>query len=317
MRLSRPTRMAALVGSAVALLCAASTAHGITYGLKSENYFNQPPGQYSGAPTHLFTFREDGSQFTDLGELRLGGAGLDADGLAIGPGHGLLAFQLTEANDKLGHPRDARLIAIDPTTATATPVGAWLTGRDIRGAVFDAADRLWAVDALGNELLEIDPTDGSVIAGSAVPLALADVDTSCDLAVDADGTFWLTSLDRVAGASVIHTLDPATGAVTAQHSDPGQGLVGLAFSQAAGPDDLFAFDVNMNSVPGLGDNDDVFRYDVANAFARTVLHGNVIQDFNAGRGDLAALIVPEPVTVTGLLIGFGSLGSYLRRRRPA
>lgn len=302
------------LGLLAAALAGAPAASGITYGLKSQDYYNTPAGQFSGSPTHLFRFREDGSQFTDLGQVSLGGAGIDADGLAISPQWGLMGFQLTERNDANDVPRDARLVAIDPGTAAASPVGSWLAGRDVRGAVFDLADRLWALDARNDELLRVDPATGGVVSGWAVALSL-DVDTTSDIAVRHDGQFYLTSYDRAAGESVIYELDQVSGALQAVHGEPGQGLVGLTFSEAAEADHVFAFEVNDNSVSGLSDNDDVFRYDIDPSWSRAVLHGDVIVEYNAGRGDLASAMIPEPLTALGLVGGAVAVGAHLRRRR--
>ena len=106
-----------------------------------------------------FAFEEDGSSFTDYGVLTLGGVPIDADGLALSHNHGLVAFLI--------EPTGSTLVSIQPTGATASVVGSQLSGREIRGAVFDQFGTLWTIDAANNELLEIDPTTGQVV-GSAV-----------------------------------------------------------------------------------------------------------------------------------------------------
>jgi hypothetical protein len=300
----RRAGLAALAVAVGLLLSLSGGAEATTYGLKSADYYGSK-GQVSGAPTRLFSFAENGSGLTDLGTVKLNGtSSMDADGLAISPMHGLLAFQLTEANDAQGVPRDSRLVSIDPLTARATAIGGWLDDVDVRGAVFDLSDTLWAVDARGNCLLTIDPATGAV-TGSPLGLTLGgaafDVPNGADLAVRTDGTFYLAAVEK------IYALNPATGELVEKRTDAGLQLAGVAFSLAApGSDDLFAFEVN--------GTDDLLRYDADSAFARTVLRSNIIPAFNAGRGDLAALIIPEPVTMAGLALGIGSLATYLRRR---
>ena len=299
--------------TALALIVAlGSTADAVIYGLKSEDHYASK-GQFSGAPTHLFRFAEDGSGYTDLGAVKLGGVKIDADGLGWSYAHGLLAFQLTEADDSNNVARDSRLISINQQTGVATVIGSWLTGRDIRGAACDTADRLWVIDARNDQLLQINPTTGAIV-GSPVGLTLggsphATQYSSQDLAVRTDGTFYLVDLDLVVNpwAGVIYTLNEQTGALTLVHSDTSQQLVGAAFSLAAQDDDLFAFEV--------GGTDDIYRYDVDSSFSRTTLYENIIPSLNAGRGDLAGLIIPEPLTMLGMFLGLGSVGAYIKRRR--
>ena len=54
----------------------------------------------------------------------------------------------------------SRLIAIDTTDATATPIGPYLAVRDIRGAVVTSGGRLLVVDLTASELLEIGIATG-------------------------------------------------------------------------------------------------------------------------------------------------------------
>ena len=300
------------------VLTAVGAAQGVCYGLKSRDYYGTN-GQYSGAPTRLFRFYEDGSGVQDLGEIKVAGGSIDADALAWSWAHGLLAFQLTEANDQQGAARNSRLISIDRHTGATSLIGGWLAGRDIRGATCDLQDRLWVVDARSSQVLQIDPSTGLII-GSPVNLTLGGSPhtltySSQDLAVRTDGTFYLIDFDKSPDPDVtphkaaIYTLNVATGALTLVHTDDNQQLVGAAFSLTAEDDDLFAFEVN--------GSDDIFRYDVDASFNRTVLYGNIVTTFNAGRGDLAGLIVPEPVTMLGAILGLAGLGAYIRRRRSA
>ncbi len=297
-RIPRGPPMLTFLTTLCLILAVTGTAGAITYGLKSLAPTSGPT--VSAPPTHLFQFAEDGSWFTDIGAIKLTGADIDADGLAASPNHGLLAFQIADSG--------STLIALDNKTGVATAVGSELSGRDIRGATFDLADALWAIDATSDDLLRIDPTTG-IILGSPVALTLGgsafDLSTASDVAVRRDGTFYLVSCPG------IYTLDAQTGALTNIKVDSGQGLSGAAFSLAAGNDALLAaYEIN--------GPDDVFVYDVdAAGIPRTVLYPNIIPSFNAGRGDLAAVIIPEPVTMAGLMLGIGCLARYVRKRRGA
>lgn len=135
-----------------------ATADSLVYGLKS--CAGCIGGGTSSAPTNLFAFKEDGSRFIDIGPVALGGNGIDADALALSPRYGLLAFELKKSN---GVTISSSLISIDRNTAQASVIGQPLNGRDLRGAVFDHADRLWVLDAANNEVLQIDPATGAIV----------------------------------------------------------------------------------------------------------------------------------------------------------
>lgn len=140
-----------------------ATGDSLVYGLKSADGPSVGP---SVGPTHLFAFKEDGSRFIDIGPVILAGNNIDADALAFSPRYGLLAFELKRFN---GVTTGSLLISIDRNTAQANVIGQPLVGRDLRGAVFDHADRLWALDAASNEVLQIDPATGAII-GAPVKL---------------------------------------------------------------------------------------------------------------------------------------------------
>lgn len=273
----RPSRIAAL------LLLAASTPSmaGVVYGLKS-----RAVSAISEPPTRLFRFQAAGGGFVDIGGVTLGGTAVDADALAISGAGRLYGYALSS--------NGSTLISISATTAAASTIGSALSGRDIRGAAFDSAGVLRVLDSARNELLAINPLTG-LIVGAARALTLGgnafDLGNVTDIAQRADGTFFVTDLNR------IYTLNVATGALTLAYDDttipPGslsQALAGAAFSADFSPSALFAYEIN--------GTDDIFRYATTGGFARTTVFSNIIPSFNAGRGDLAAAppAVPEPAT---------------------
>ena len=220
----------------------------------------------------------------------------EPDALAFSLTHGLLAFELQKSGFNT---TGSTLIIIDSNTAVASTIGSLLSGRDIRGAVFDLSDTLWALDAASDELLQVNPATGAVV-GSPVDLTLGgnafDLSDVTDLAVALDNTFFL------ANASDFYTLDILSGALTLVHTDvPPQGFAGITFSIDAPEDLLFANDVN--------NFEDICSYDVDSGFSRTTLHANFIPTFNSGRGDLAAAI-PEPSSILLLSLGLVSLLLY-------
>lgn len=275
-------------------------------------------------PTRLFSFQENGSLLTDLGTVKLGAVDSDVDALALSPTHGLLAFALEKSGaTTIG----STLIRINSTTAAATAVGPLLGGRDLRGAVFDQADTLWVLDAASNQVLQINATTGSIV-GTPLGLTLSsapfDLSDAADIAVRSDGSFYVVDL------ATIFRLDIASGELTLVYRDLsvegteggmpfGAALSGATFSSNAPQDVLFAYEIN-----GL---DDINRYAVEAAFARTTLLGNIAPtdgagNFNAGRGDLAAFTplvgstpVPEPGTWILMSTCLVGLACYRLRRQ--
>lgn len=241
------------------------------WGLKSLSISGDP----SRAPTRLYSFTPSGS-FQSIANVQLIGTDIDADALALSPMHGLLAYELQDPLAQV--PSGSRLVSIDTATATATAIGPVMDGREIRGAVFDFADRLWVIDSIADELLEIDPTSGTIIGN---PLALSHpITRNCDIAVNSDSTFWLCNRDS------LFVLDSSTGAMTLSFVDsiPDDGFnvsyAGMAFS---GVDefDLFLYDVSRF--------DDIFRYQDAAFSIREKFLANILFNFNAGLGDLASM----------------------------
>jgi len=264
-----------LLIAGLSLLLAAAPASAEVYGLKSKDPQSEPP-------THLFTFHENGSGITDHGPVKVGGDDTNLDGLAYSLGHGLLAFNIVGF--------DSQLLSISVSPPTGTPIGTPLVGREIRGAVFDFDDRLWVIDCENDELLEIDPGTGLEI-GTAIPLIengmpydLMDI---ADIALRGDGTFYISSYEG-SGIGQILELDRATGTVVFRHDLGSDYLAGMTFSKdALGQDHLFSYDVRSD--------DDLYYLEVDNDFALTMLHKDILPQFYAGGGDLAALIEPAPL----------------------
>ncbi|MFO1065059.1 MAG: hypothetical protein U0892_14435 [Pirellulales bacterium] len=273
------------------------------YGLKSNNAGairrTQPP-------VHLYSFNTDGTNFVDIGLVQIGTTAIDADALAQSPVHGLIGFRLTDSTTS--SPTASTLIRIDAGTAQALEVGSPLVGRDIRGATFDAADRLWVVDAASNQVLQIDPISGAVI-GTPVGLTLNgnpfDVNDVTDITVRNDGSFALTSSVTF---SSLYQVDVATGVMTliatdntAQAEGGFTGLAGITYTNSSAAN-LFTFDNN--------GKDDIYRYDVPAGAARSMLIPNILASYNSGRGDLAAIVgFSSEITVRNVEPTIGSVSS--------
>ena len=167
-----------------------SLAPSLIYGLKSRN-----GGAVVGSisPTRQYSFSSNGTNFTDIGAVKIGSTNIDADALAYSPTHGLFGYRIHSVANSNAAPTDSTFLSIHPTTAAATPIGGLIAGRVIRAATFDSADRLWVVDRLQNELLQIDPSNGQIV-GTPVTITLNGNPANIinDLAVRDDGTFIAT-----------------------------------------------------------------------------------------------------------------------------
>lgn len=255
-------------------------------------------GVASAAPTYLHYFDDNNpGVVTNLGKLTVNDNDVDADALAWSRTYGLLAFSVQTGQDK------SQMLALDPATVTATAVGSLYDERDIRGAVFDAADNFWAADAAGDELLRINPANGDIwqSVGLWQSGAAFDLGTSTDIAVARDGTFYIVNTGQ------FYTVDMGTGIVSLQHDIPSleNNLPGLAFS-TDGPDDLlFGYEVN--------GSDDIFTYDIGNGYSSAVFASGFTNE-NAGRGDLASITpVPAPAAVLLGMLGLSVAGVKLRK----
>ena len=246
------------------------------WGIKTADPYGYIP-PYSFPPATLFHFSENGSNFTTVAPITLGGSQVDADGLAIDRTGTLYAFVRSGS--------DSQLVILNNTNAVATPIGPILTNYSIRGAVFTLTGHLLVLDSATN-LIEINPATGQIV-GSPVKLT--------------GPTFWNNINDIAQSPSgdlivvmdhLFYKLDPVSGVLSLLYTDNANnpegnpvGIVGLTFSIAApNPNMIFALNVN--------DKDDIYFYDYGNGFNRTNLFLNIIPSYNAGRGDLAAQIQP-------------------------
>ncbi len=116
---------------------------------------------------------------------------IPVDGLATDLSGNLFGFAIDDASTAGFIPWDpgtscsanhrSRLVSIDTGTAEIAYVGAsWLSGRHLSGAAFDGQGRLWALDCIAAEVIEINPATGSIvgtpIAIGAAPSIAMDID---------------------------------------------------------------------------------------------------------------------------------------------
>lgn len=264
----------------------AALSHGgnTIYGLKSK----ATTGSASIPPTRLFSFDGTTGVVNDIGWLTYNGGQVDADGLAH-DGATLYGFVLEQGG--------SRLVSIDTATAVASSL-AFYQGTSMRGATFRNG-KLYTLDVVPGTAWNVATIDLGTLALNSVALNTTIAD-GCDLDFDAQGTLW------VAEANAFHTLDPLTGALTFVSADgvpePQNPpfFAGFVFDETS-PARSLVYDVNTN--------DDLYTYTMPSP-TRTMLTPDILNSFNAGRGDLAA--VPEPASIIAVGVGLAAL---LRRRR--
>jgi len=247
-----------------------SGAQATVWGIKTTGPVSQPPST-------LFQFEEDGSVLTAIGQIRLEGAPVDADGLALSDSGLLVAFVIETTG--------SRLVSVGPTTAQASVLGPLLAGRDCRGATFAEDGRLLVLDSGRDEVVSVSEVTGEVLGD---PIALTqdggpfDLGDLCDIVPIDEDRFLLSSVRDY------YELDFATGAVTFVFTDlvpaddgSAPAAAGLAFASVEpGDPSLFVYDVLFD--------DDIFLYENTESWTRTLVFDDIIPQHNAGRGDLAA-----------------------------
>ena len=187
-----------------------STTESVLWGVKGLGL-----GSTTIAPFELVSVNIDGSGWTAVGPVTLGGSQIAVNGLAMDASgvlygfqstSGQISFSLTDAN--------YRLITINPATAEATVVGPTLSGRTITGAAFDNDGRLLVWDLFQREVLEIDPTTGAVASTLVASPLLDTAPNVYDLAVGQDGTIYTVGASDTSGIGAIHELNLAPATVT-------------------------------------------------------------------------------------------------------
>ena len=291
-------RLAVVVLVALAISATRARADPDIWGVKSKAPASSPPN--SEPPAHLFHFPEGGGgSVTDVGVIKIGTTSIDVDGLAMTLGGALYAFEVGTSG--------SRLISVDSSTAAASVIGTGWLNCDIRGAVFTQAGTLLTVDSQNDQLVQINPADGTVV--SSIGLFQSDGATtfnlsdSTDIAQRADGTFMLGDL------STLYSLSTSTGVVSSLHTDNSAQFVGLAFP---------ATGTNLAALSGLevAGADDIYAYQTDAGFERTTLYDDIISSYNAGRGDLASVPIPEPFSMAFIGSAFvGVVACRLRKRR--
>ena len=265
-------------------LCVSVLPAQTIYGLKSRSTNQGGTNEYL-TPVTLYSFEDDGTQFTSINPVTKNAAEIRADGLACSPIQGLWCFEPTSTED-------CTLYQLDPNTAAVISTGIVFEDRQIFGAAFDRADRLWAIDQTDDELLQIDLAAGSILR--QVPLTLEgdpfDLEfASGDICFNTAGQAFLVYSNR------IYYLDVHTGILIEYYLDTTSSklLVGAAIPNDR-QDTLIAFEVSMTST----DNDDIFLYDLLTPSPPTYLFKRILNNYNAGRGDLAAEIPADLIVET-------------------
>lgn len=187
----------------LAALLATGMCNAEVWGVKSHPPLSEPPST-------LFRVSAFGAPLSVVGEVTLGGDSIDVDALAMDSTQILYGFELIPPGGS------SRLITISTSNATAAAVGPELAGREIRGATITGDDRLLALDAASDELLEIDPQTGLIIgAGIGLthegePYALS---SFSDLVETGAGELILVAYNQ------FYALDEGTGELVTLYTD--------------------------------------------------------------------------------------------------
>ncbi len=246
------------------------------YGLKSRS----GGGTQFNTPVYLYKFNDSGAELILIGTVLKSDTQtqMQVDALACSDSLGLWCFDVSSAGQSV-------LYRLNPATAQTIGDGVIFPQRRFFGAAFDRFDRLWALDLFEGFLVTIDmetKTEVSCLKLALDDMPFTDVSAGGDIAFnDRHGVYLVLSND-------IYHVNLCSGQMTKEYQDTvsapyTQYFVGAAFASET-PDWLYVFECNDNS--GI-DNDDIFRYDLADAFSRTTSYLGIFPEFNAGRGDLA------------------------------
>lgn len=269
-----------------ALLCADTI-----YGVKSRSNNTGGPGEYL-TPATLFSFQDNGTAFTSIGPVTKNAVQIRADALAFSQTQGLWFFEPTTTTS-------STLYQLDPATAAVISSGIVFPNTHIFSAAFDRHGRLWAADHTSKSLLAIDIVTGQILR--SIPLTLNGSAYTGLIAEGADLCFNTFGQAFLVDYSGIYALNTHTGALAELYQDTTpytKFLVGAAIP-ASRPDTLFAFEVSKTSI----DNDDIFVYDLNNLAQPNYVFKDILDSFNAGRGDLATHIPADLSICTELSSG--------------
>ncbi len=199
----------------LSLACSSTLAVDI-YGLKN----NSGVTGYGSLNTRLFTVDTATNTVTSSLWVTLSGSRVYADGLAMTTSGDLYAFvnSNTSFTPVSG---TSQLVSADAATGIVTAIGAQLSNRSIMAAGFDFDDRLWGVDLINKELLEIDQATGAILQSVSLARGYQDIAYTTD-----------NSLYAVRG-SAVYSLDRVTGVETLVYQTSGNAYNGITFAADA------------------------------------------------------------------------------------
>ena len=256
------------------------------YGIKSKHISgsSSEPGQYA-VPATLYKFNDDGTDFDEIAPITNSGSQVRADALAYSESLGLWCFQISPSVS-------STLCQIDPNTAVVISDDFVYSDRQIFGATFDRHGYLWAIDQTYDELLKIDVSTGTILSQVILTLDGSSYDltnAAGDICFDALGQAYMVD------HNYIYQLDIYSGSLTLLFTDLSTRFLVGTVVPTDSLDTLITFDVILTSI----DNDDVFVYDLNNLGYPEYLFESILDDYNAGRGDLATDI-PADLTARSL-----------------